>query len=46
MHAHDLMTTPVVTIEVDATVGQSTDLMMEQQISCPPIVNNQRQLVV
>ena len=45
MQAGDLMTTPVVTIAVNATVGEAAELMMSRQLSCLPVVDNDDHLV-
>jgi CBS domain-containing protein len=45
MQARDLMTTSVVTIQPDATVGEAAQLMLERTISCLPVVDEQGHLV-
>jgi CBS domain-containing protein len=45
MLARDLMTASVVTIQPDATVGEAAQLMLERNISCLPVVDEQNHLV-
>jgi CBS domain-containing protein len=45
MQARDLMTTSVITIRPDATVGEAARLMLERNASCLPVVDEQGQLV-
>jgi CBS domain-containing protein len=45
MQARDLMTTTVVTIQPDATVGEAAQLMLKCNISCLPVVDEQDRLV-
>ena len=45
MLARDLMTASVVTIQPDATVGEAAQLMLERNISCLPVVDEQDHLV-
>ena len=40
MQARNLMSTPVVTIGVEATVGEAADIMMERKVSCLPVVSD------
>ena len=43
--AKDIMSTPVLTISPDATVGEAAGLMLEKHVSCLPVVDEQEQLV-
>ena len=43
--AKDIMSTPVLTISPDATVGEAAGLMLEKQVSCLPVVDDEEQLV-
>ena len=45
MQARDLMSTPVITTRLDATVGDAADIMLSQQISCLPALDDNRRLV-
>ena len=39
MDARDLMTSPVVTVSVDGTVGDAADLTLRHGVSCLPVVD-------
>ena len=43
--AKDIMSTSVLTISPDATVGEAAGLMLEKHVSCLPVVDEQEQLV-
>lgn len=45
MLAKDIMSTPVITIRPDATVGDAADLMLDHRISCLPVLNERDQQV-
>ena len=45
MQARDLMSTSVVTIRPDATIGEAARLMLERGTSCLPVVDDQDHLV-
>jgi CBS domain-containing protein len=45
MQARDLMCASVITIRPDAMVGEAARLMLERNISCLPVVDDQDQLV-
>jgi CBS-domain-containing membrane protein len=45
MLARHLMTASVVTIQPDATVGEAAQLMLEHNISCLPVLDEQDHLV-
>ena len=45
MHANDLMSSPVVTVSVDGTVGDAADLMLGHGISCLPVVDARGRVV-
>ncbi len=45
MRAKDIMSTPVVTISPDATVGKAANLMLEHQVSCLPVLDREERLV-
>jgi CBS domain-containing protein len=38
MEARDLMSSPVITVAADATVGQAARLMLDERVSCLPVV--------
>lgn len=39
MDARDLMSSPVITVSVDGTVGEAADLMLQHRVSCLPVVD-------
>ena len=43
--AKAIMSTPVLTISPDATVGEAAGLMLEKHVSCLPVVDDEEQLV-
>ncbi len=45
MEAQDLMTSPVVTIRMDATVGEAAQVMLDGRVSCLPVLDGQENLV-
>ena len=45
MIARDLMTSPVITVAADATVGEAARLMLERNISALPVLNDRDRLV-
>ena len=45
MLAKDLMTAPVLTIRPDASVGEAAKLMLEKQVSCLPVMDDEGKLV-
>ena len=45
MLARDLMTSPVVTISENASVGEAAGLMLEQDVSALPVVNDRGGIV-
>ena len=45
MKAKDIMTTPVFTISDDSTVGEAADVMIEQKLSCLPVLGGGGALV-
>ena len=45
MRAKDIMSTPVVTISPEATVGDAANLMLEHQVSCLPVLDMEERLV-
>lgn len=45
MQAKDLMTTPAITINDEATIEDAARLLLERNLSCLPVVNGQGRLV-
>ena len=45
MFARDIMTTPVITIKEDATVGEAARLMLDKDVSVLPVLNRDDRLV-
>ena len=45
MRAKDLMTTPAITINDEATVGDAAKLLLDRNLSCLPVVDGQGRLV-
>ena len=44
MNAKDIMSSPVITVSSDATVGEAADLMLEHGTSCLPVLDESGQL--
>lgn len=45
MKAKDIMTTPVITISDDSTIGEAADVMIERKLSCLPVLGKNGTLV-
>ena len=45
MNTIDIMTTPVITISDDSTVGEAADIMIERKLSCLPVMGSGGELV-
>ena len=45
LKARDLMSTPVITISMNATVGEAADLMLNHRVSTVPVLDNDGNLV-
>lgn len=45
MNVREIMTSPVITIKVDATVGEAARIILERGTSCLPVVDDQGRLV-
>ena len=45
MNVQDIMSSPAITIGTDATVEEAAQLIVEQNTSCLPVVDNEGQLV-
>lgn len=45
MNVREIMTSPVITIKVDATVGEAARIILERGTSCLPVVDDHGRLV-
>ncbi|MBI4282700.1 MAG: CBS domain-containing protein [Chloroflexi bacterium] len=45
MNVREIMTSPVITIQEDATVGEAAQLMLQRGTSCLPVLDGQGRLV-